>query len=105
MQYFLKEGHDIMASISYAKNFGLYGERIGAVNFVCGSAEEADAVLGLLPLPSMPPPLLQPATRHTTPRHASDAPNGGSPAAAGRSAGIADAVAAGGCALAAEPAA
>uniref|UniRef100_A0A7S0J568 Aspartate aminotransferase n=1 Tax=Calcidiscus leptoporus TaxID=127549 RepID=A0A7S0J568_9EUKA len=30
---------------SYAKSMGLYGERIGAVNFVCSSAEEADAVM------------------------------------------------------------
>ena len=30
---------------SYAKSMGLYGERIGAVNFVCASSEEADAVL------------------------------------------------------------
>ena len=30
---------------SYAKSMGLYGERIGAVNFVCASADEAHAVM------------------------------------------------------------
>jgi len=29
VQMFIKDGHDIMASVSYAKNFGLYGERVG----------------------------------------------------------------------------
>jgi Aminotransferase class I and II len=29
---------------SYAKNFGLYGERVGAVSIVTGSAEETDRV-------------------------------------------------------------
>jgi len=30
---------------SYAKSLGLYGERIGAVNFVCGTAEDAAGTL------------------------------------------------------------
>ena len=30
---------------SYAKSMGLYGERIGAVNFVCASKDEAGAVM------------------------------------------------------------
>ena len=30
---------------SYAKSLGLYGERIGAVNFVCASKDEAAAVM------------------------------------------------------------
>jgi len=34
-----------VACQSYAKSLGLYGERIGAVNFVCASREEAEAVL------------------------------------------------------------
>merc|ERR1711935_837175 len=45
VQMFLKEGHDIMASVSYAKNFGLYGERIGSFSVCCGSPANRDAVL------------------------------------------------------------
>jgi aspartate/tyrosine/aromatic aminotransferase len=48
VQMFLKEGHDIMASVSYAKNFGLYGERIGSFSVCCGSTENRDAVLSQL---------------------------------------------------------
>jgi aspartate/tyrosine/aromatic aminotransferase len=29
---------------SYAKNFGLYGERVGALSVVTGSSEETDRV-------------------------------------------------------------
>jgi aspartate/tyrosine/aromatic aminotransferase len=48
VQYFLREGHDIMASVSYAKNFGLYGERIGSFSVCCGSTSNRDAVLSQL---------------------------------------------------------
>jgi aspartate/tyrosine/aromatic aminotransferase len=48
VQFFLKEGHDIMASVSYAKNFGLYGERIGSFSVCCGSSSNRDAVLSQL---------------------------------------------------------
>ena len=30
---------------SFAKNFGLYGERVGMLHFVCTSKERADAVM------------------------------------------------------------
>merc|ERR1712130_713166 len=46
---------------SYAKSLGLYGERIGAVNFVCGSTEEMAAVMSQVkqrivrPMYSSPP--------------------------------------------------
>ena len=46
---------------SYAKSMGLYGERIGAVNFVCASASEAAAVMSnvktkvIRPVYSSPP--------------------------------------------------
>lgn len=46
---------------SYAKSMGLYGERIGAVNFVCSSADEATAVMSqvkqnvIRPMYSSPP--------------------------------------------------
>jgi aspartate/tyrosine/aromatic aminotransferase len=48
VQMFLKEGHDIMASVSYAKNFGLYGERIGSFSVCCGSTKNRDDVLSQL---------------------------------------------------------
>jgi len=48
VQHFLREGHDIMASVSYAKNFGLYGERIGSFSVCCGSSANRDAVLSQL---------------------------------------------------------
>lgn len=45
VQHFLATGHDIMASVSYAKNFGLYGERIGSFSVCCGSAQNAADVI------------------------------------------------------------
>jgi len=48
VQMFLREGHDIMASVSYAKNFGLYGERIGSFSVCCGSPANRDAVMSQL---------------------------------------------------------
>jgi len=45
---------------SFAKNFGLYGERIGCLHFVCADKERADAVLSQVklvvrPMYSSPP--------------------------------------------------
>jgi len=57
----VKEGLDgIIASQSYAKNFGLYGERVGALNLVCRDEKEAQAVRSQLkviirPMYSNPP--------------------------------------------------
>jgi aspartate aminotransferase len=48
VQMFLADGHDIMASVSYAKNFGLYGERVGSFSVCCGSPANRDAVLSQL---------------------------------------------------------
>lgn len=44
IRYFLEQGHDMFISQSYAKNFGLYGERVGTFNIVCGSKANAAAV-------------------------------------------------------------
>jgi aspartate aminotransferase len=41
---FLEDGHQIALSQSFAKNFGMYGQRIGTVSFVCQDAEEASRV-------------------------------------------------------------
>jgi len=54
------DGHLIGVSQSFAKNFGLYGERIGAVSFVAGDAAEADRIESQLkilvrPMYSNPP--------------------------------------------------
>jgi hypothetical protein len=59
-QQFVKDGHSFLMAMSFAKNFGLYGERVGTLSAVCSSAEEADRVMSQLkilvrPLYSNPP--------------------------------------------------
>lgn len=44
MRYFVSEGHNILLSQSFAKNMGLYGERVGAFTVVCADEEEAKRV-------------------------------------------------------------
>jgi len=44
IQYFANEGFPMLASQSFAKNFGLYGERIGTFNVVCAKKEKVLAV-------------------------------------------------------------
>ena len=41
---FVEDGHYIMLSQSFAKNFGLYGERVGLFSIVTSSNEEAERV-------------------------------------------------------------
>ena len=41
IRLFQKHTDDIMLFQSFAKNFGLYGERAGCMSVVCGSQEEA----------------------------------------------------------------
>jgi aspartate aminotransferase, mitochondrial len=41
---FVADGHQVFLAQSYAKNFGLYGERVGALSVVTGSSEETDRV-------------------------------------------------------------
>lgn len=43
-RYFVEQGHMPLVVQSYAKNFGLYGERVGALNVVCETKNEANAV-------------------------------------------------------------
>lgn len=57
---FVDDGHCISLSQSFAKNFGLYGERIGAFSFVCQDDEEAKRIESQLkilirPMYSNPP--------------------------------------------------
>lgn len=45
LRHFLKDGHQsVLCTQSYAKNMGLYGERVGAFSVVCSSTEEMKAV-------------------------------------------------------------
>ncbi|KAF4550245.1 Aspartate aminotransferase-like protein 3 [Elsinoe fawcettii] len=60
LRHFIKEGHQVALSQSFAKNMGLYGERVGAFSIVCADkAEKArvDSQIKILvrPLYSNPP--------------------------------------------------
>lgn len=60
IRLFLSEGFELMMCQSFAKNLGLYGERIGMLHAVCGSAAAAKAVLSQMklvirPMYSSPP--------------------------------------------------
>jgi len=60
VRHFVDEGHSMLLSQSYSKNFGLYGERAGALSAVCADAEEAERVKSQLkilirPMYSNPP--------------------------------------------------
>lgn len=60
VRHFVEEGHVMLVAQSYAKNFGLYGERIGALSVVCRDAEERSRVESQLkivirPMYSNPP--------------------------------------------------
>lgn len=60
LRHFVSEGHQVVLAQSFAKNFGLYGERTGTLSVVCGSAEEKSAVMSQLkliirPMYSSPP--------------------------------------------------
>ena len=41
VRYFVKEGFELCVAQSFAKNFGLYGERAGAFHFVTGAGSDA----------------------------------------------------------------
>jgi aspartate aminotransferase len=43
-RYFIKEGHQCIVAQSFAKNMGMYGERVGALNIITGSKAETEAV-------------------------------------------------------------
>ncbi|KAK7694597.1 Aspartate aminotransferase, mitochondrial [Cerrena zonata] len=60
VRHFVKAGHQIALSQSFAKNMGLYGERVGAFSLVTASAEEKARVESQLkivvrPMYSNPP--------------------------------------------------
>lgn len=60
LRKFVADGHKLLVTQSYAKNMGLYGERVGALSLVCESPAEAKAVESQLkilirPMYSNPP--------------------------------------------------
>lgn len=60
VRQFIQDGHGLVLCQSFAKNMGLYGERVGAFSIVCESAEEkkrVDSQIKILvrPLYSNPP--------------------------------------------------
>ena len=44
LRHFLDQGHPIALAQSFAKNFGLYGERAGAFSLVCKDKDEKNRV-------------------------------------------------------------
>ncbi|KAJ1443499.1 aspartate aminotransferase [Ochromonadaceae sp. CCMP2298] len=50
LRKFIDDGHFIMLSQSFAKNFGLYGERVGCFSVVCSDTEEAQKVTSQIKL-------------------------------------------------------
>jgi len=60
VRQFIKDGHEVAVCQSFAKNFGLYGERVGAFHIVCESEQKKEEVLSQLlilvrPMYSNPP--------------------------------------------------
>ena len=60
VRQFVEDGHCIALCQSFAKNFGLYGERVGTFSFVCADEDEAKVVLSQMkslirPMYSSPP--------------------------------------------------
>lgn len=44
IRLFVEEGHELAVASSYSKNFGLYGERVGAISFVAKDKESIQKV-------------------------------------------------------------
>lgn len=60
VRLFAKEGHQFALAQSYAKNMGLYGERVGAFSLNCADKDEAERCLSQIkilirPMYSNPP--------------------------------------------------
>jgi len=45
LRQFISDGHQVALAQSFAKNMGLYGERVGAFSLTCSSKQEADKVM------------------------------------------------------------
>lgn len=48
IKHFIEQGHNIALCQSFAKNFGLYGQRVGQFSILCKDAEEQSRVLSQL---------------------------------------------------------
>ncbi|CAO3578387.1 unnamed protein product [Absidia cylindrospora] len=48
VRYFVEQGFELFVAQSFAKNFGLYGERAGNLTFVCKTPEDTKRVLSQL---------------------------------------------------------
>ncbi|KAL8805045.1 MAG: hypothetical protein Q9223_005906 [Gallowayella weberi] len=46
VRYFVEQGFELCVAQSFAKNFGLYGERAGAFHFVTGAGPDAEKTIG-----------------------------------------------------------
>lgn len=46
VHYFVEQGFELCIAQSFAKNFGLYGERAGCFHFVTGAGTDAQATIG-----------------------------------------------------------
>lgn len=61
IRYFLENDNRLMAAQSFAKNFGLYGERIGNFSIMCKDEEEVERVMSQVKIIARPiysnPPL------------------------------------------------
>lgn len=60
IRLFVDLGFQMIVTQSFAKNMGLYGERVGAIHFVCQNNETAEIVLSqvklvIRPMYSNPP--------------------------------------------------
>eukprot|EP00929_Paragymnodinium_shiwhaense_P090153 TRINITY_DN50352_c0_g1_i1.p1 TRINITY_DN50352_c0_g1~~TRINITY_DN50352_c0_g1_i1.p1 ORF type:complete len:446 (-),score=38.93 TRINITY_DN50352_c0_g1_i1:114-1451(-) len=60
VRQFVRDGHRVMLSQSFAKNFGLYGERVGTFSMIGANKQETEALLSQLklvirPMYSSPP--------------------------------------------------
>jgi aspartate aminotransferase len=60
LRYVVSRGLPVLLAQSFAKNFGLYGERCGTLSVVCGNAEQKEKILSQLkciirPMYSSPP--------------------------------------------------
>ncbi len=54
IRQFVKDGHNLTLAQSYAKNFGLYGERIGMFSVVTQNATECEKVMSQLKIIARP---------------------------------------------------
>lgn len=60
LRFFVEEGHNVMLAQSFAKNFGLYGERCGTLSILTNNDDEKERVMSQLkriirPMYSSPP--------------------------------------------------